>query len=130
MEPFPWPKANNEYGTSPSCTIRAGRKDAHPGRLLAHSENCFEAHREALPLMQQSSQLGEILQSLGKNIMWIVGLFPFHSLKCDLGCFIAEVQDSVFLPKQQHSVIIRPSGLFLLWVLLMTPWPQYQKHKG
>lgn len=74
MERFPWPKAN-EDGTSPSCTRKAGRQDAHPGGLLAHSESCFEAQGEASPLVQLPSQLGEILQSPSEDITQTDWLF-------------------------------------------------------
>lgn len=36
-EPFPWPKAN-ERGTSPDCAMKTGRKGAHLGGLLMHSD--------------------------------------------------------------------------------------------
>lgn len=67
MEPFPWPKAN-ECGTSPDCTMKTGGKDAHPGRL--------EPRREALLLVRLPSQMGEIAQSLSKDLMQAVWLHP------------------------------------------------------
>lgn len=87
MEPFPWPKAN-ECGTSPDCAMKTGRKDAHPGRLLTHSDIYSEAWREALLLVQLPSQMGEISESLSKDLTQTVWLFfrlIFSIFKVDWG---------------------------------------------
>lgn len=105
---------------------QAGRMHTQAG--FSHTQKAALKPREKLRHWCSSPpSWGKYSSPPARTLHRQIGFFPFdiRCLKGELGHFIDEVQGSVSLSQQQQPVTTRPSALFLLWVVLTTPWLLY-----